>query len=221
MKKIILVFIVCLLLVGCSTTTNNKVKKHKKTTKVKEKYEDKNNMPIGIYKDENSKLNILINYSNIFVRGTDIGVFQIYPSTDSSISYNGSFANSFYEKWSSKNNNHKIGFLIEYDTKNDNKIYHTILKPSDTKAHENYLEIYLYDDYVHRNDSFYSHVEEKDYNDNTLYTSIKLTPGIQINDITSDIKLTVFTYDGKDDFDSKDGLYRGKSKYTINVSRTN
>ena len=52
--------------------------------------------------------------------------------------------------------------------------------------------------------------------DDTIYSSIKLYLHKQINEITSPITLTVFTY--KDDSDFVDGHYRGNSKYTITIN---
>ena len=222
MKKItILLLIVSIFLVGCNKNTTKKKAKSKPKVVNDIKYKDDNNMPIGIYQDNNSNLIKLNSYSNSFVRGTDIGVFQIFPSNDSNIKYNSKFGDFFYEKWVSFNKKNKIGFSIKFSTTDGNKIEYIILNPKEAMRHANYLEIYLYDDYYHRNDSWYSHVEENEYNDNTLFTSIKLTPGMRINDINSSIDLTVFTYDGNDDFDPDTELYRGNSKYTISVSRTN
>ncbi|MBQ2640094.1 MAG: hypothetical protein IJF92_05005 [Bacilli bacterium] len=217
-KKILLICLVfiSLFVVGCNKNTSKKPIKKEQVIK-KEKYVDANNMKIGIYENNNGKLNLLDSFSNIFVRGTDIAVFQLFPSNDKEIVCNNKFAEMFYERISATNN--KIGFNITYTLKDNSKTSHNILKPSDTMLHAEYLEIYLYDDYYHRNDNWYSHIEEKDYNDNTLYTSIKLTPGMKIDDITSNIKLTVFTYDSEDDFDSNTNEYRGNSKYSIEISR--
>ena len=49
--------------------------------------------------------------------------------------------------------------------------------------------------------------------ENTLLTSIKLTAGKKVNEISSDILVTAFTYDN-DDFDL-DNNYIGISKYQI------
>ena len=75
----------------------------------------------------------------------------------------------------------------------------------------------MYDDVHQADGAFYSHLEMSDVKDNTIYSSIKLT-GIETANIESPITLTVFTYDGDEDFDS-DGNYRGNSKYTITINR--
>ena len=53
--------------------------------------------------------------------------------------------------------------------------------------------------------------------DNTIFTTIKLTASTKINDITSDIELTAFTY--LDDNDFLDGNYRGNSKFTTIIKK--
>ena len=222
-NKKILYLVICILftsvfLVGCNTKTKKHITKKKPI--VKEEYKDLNNMPIGIYDNTNNKLTLLTEYSNKFVRGTDIGVFSIFPSKEKEIILNKKYAEEFYNKWSSLSKNNKIGFNIKFDLNDGTSFSYNVLNPSETMLHAEYLEIYLYDDYAHRNDSFYSHVETKDYNDNTLFTAIKLTPGRDIDKVKSPIKLTVFTYDSEDDFNFKKE-YRGHSKYSIDVKRTN
>ena len=222
-NKKILYLVICILftsvfLVGCNTKTKKHITKKKPI--VKEEYKDSNNMSIGIYDFNNNKLTLLTEYSNKFVRGTDIGVFSIFPSNDKEVSLSKKFGEEFYNKWSSLSKNNKIGFNLKYSLNDGTSYSYNFMKPDEAMLHSEYLEIYLYDDYIHRNDSFYSHVEGKDYNDNTLFSSIKLTPGRDIDKVKSPIKLTVFTYDSEDDFDSKKE-YRGNSKYSIDVKRSN
>ena len=77
-----------------------------------------------------------------------------------------------------------------------------------------YLYVYLYDDINQQDGAWYSHVEESQVNENTIFSSIKL---YQVTDnFSSPIKLTVFTYKSDDDFDTN-GNYRGNSSYTINL----
>ena len=75
--------------------------------------------------------------------------------------------------------------------------------------------MYLYDDI--NNNGYYSHLTEEDINDNTIISSIKLTAGTYYEKITSNIKLTVFTYD-EDDFDENKN-YIGNSKHTIIIKK--
>ena len=90
--------------------------------------------------------------------------------------------------------------------------------PQDTEAIYNELEIYLYDAIAHKNDSWYSHVTNSEYNKNTLLQGIKLTAGKNISNITTDIKVTAFIYTDQD-FDS-DGNYNGNLKYSVLVKKS-
>ena len=92
----------------------------------------------------------------------------------------------------------------------------TITTPDKTFIFNPYIFIYLYDDIHQPDGAWYSHVESM--TDNTLFSSIKLTAIHNLNEITSPVTLTVFTYDTEDDFD-EDGNYRGNSKYTININK--
>ncbi len=73
--------------------------------------------------------------------------------------------------------------------------------------------IWFYDDI--NNSGFYSHIEEDEYNENTVMSSIKLMSAKKSGEINSPIELTVFTYD-EDDF-SESGNYIGVSKYKISI----
>ncbi len=235
MKKILIIFIILLTISGCNinikTTSTKEEKKDikeeknqidKQKEKINEEiskitYVDLNNMPIGIYNDNNTNdtLTIQTEYSTKFQRGTDIGIFQILSSTENTIKLDKKYGQYFYDLWITNDPNHNIkqGFSIQYEVEGT-LIDQIILKSEDTKVGSGiYLETYLYDDYANRNSSFYSHVEE-DLED-TFYTAIKLTPGIEYEKITSDITLTAFTYDSEDDI--KDNKYIGNSKYTIIV----
>ena len=217
MKKC-LVLIICLLLVtGCSTKkVEKKVKKVKeKPIEVKEVYKDENNMPISFY-DNNKKITTK---KIAFKVGQDLGIFQVFPSNLDELKLSDSYGNSFYSEWIKYNQNKKIkiGYNISYSLNDGKNISHTILNPSNTMDYEGYLAVFLYDDYSNRGKSWYSHVEEKDYNDNTFLTSIKLYGNGLVKDINSNIDITVFTYDTEDDFDPKTKEYRGNSKATLTL----
>ena len=77
-----------------------------------------------------------------------------------------------------------------------------------------YLYIYLYDDVNQAPNTYYSHLEMKDFNDSTIISSIKLFLAQEGIKITSPITMTVFTYNGDEDFD-ENNRYRGNSSYTI------
>ena len=228
MKKI---GIVCLIILctGCSIFNKKEEPKPKETTQktndIEEdipkepEYVDDNNTPIGLYERNGSKLNLLSEFNTKVQIKKDIKTFQAFPSTESEINHLGKrYAEYYYEKYIEVNESrkYKTGFNLKYTLNDGTKISQNIFGPSTTQTNYDYIEVYLYDAYKHRNDSFYSHIEEKDFNDETIITSIKLTAGSKFNDIKSKITLTVFTYD-EDDFD-KNGEYRGNSKYSVVIS---
>ena len=171
-------------------------------------------MPISFYKDGKK-----ITTENVLLKvGSVLGTFQIFPSNEDKVEEGW---NNFYNEWIKYDPNHKvkIGYNISYSLNDGRKISHTILNPSNTMDYEGYLAIFLYDDYNNRNNSWYSHVEEKDYSDNTFLTSIKLYGNGAIGDINSNIVITAFTYDTDDDFDPTTKEYRGKSKNTLILTK--
>ena len=220
MKKIIIIFM-CFILCACGSKKNNVVKNTnniKKVEEVKDTYKDDNNTIVGLYLEKGRTLELVTDYSTDIVSGKDIGVYQIYFSNDNIVNLNSKFGEEYYNKFISLDNleNIKVGFNIKYSLSNGENINQTITNPSNTITN-GYILNYLYDDYKNRNSNFYSHIEESEYNDDTLFTSIKLYAN-SVDMLISNIELTVFTYDTEDDFDEF-GNYRGNSKYTVNISK--
>lgn len=223
MKKIISIFLIIILFTtGCSLKikeskdVKNSTKTIEEQEPVVEEYIDDNKMPISIYQDGNYELNRVDSYKTKFTLGKDISVFQIYPSTAKKVKYNSRFADSFYEAWNKINtdNSYKMAYHLSYTLEDGTNISHYIYSPNDTMKYKQYIKIYLYDDYAHRNDSWYSHITKEEYNENTYLTSIKLTPGKEISKVNSSVELMAFTYNGEDDFDENNN-YRGISKDTL------
>lgn len=223
MKKFLLLIIVTVLITGCMHEKDEKKEVKETTTPeetpVVEQYVDDNKMPISLYQDGNYVLTRVDSYKTKFTLGTDISVFQIYPSTDKQVKYNTRFPDAFYEAWNKidTNNSYKTGYHLAYSLEDGTKISHYIFKPQDTMKYKQYIKIYLYDDYTHRNDSWYSHVTNEEYNSNTYLTSIKLTPGKEISKVVSNVELMAFTYNGRDDFEN--GEYRGVSKDILTIEQ--
>jgi len=215
-KKIIIVLIIIVLCCGCINTKKEEKKKKKVDIEYVEHYKDLNNTPISFYSSNDSGLVKLTKINKKLVSMEDIGIFQIYPSDEETISLNGGFGNSFYNEWNkyNTNNNLKIGFNIKFSTDTED-ISYNIFNPSNCMEKWEYLLNYLYDDYANRGKSFYSHIEENEYNENTLFTSIKLQSNDRALSIKNKILLTVFTYDTDDDF--KDNEYRGNSSSTLTI----
>ena len=212
MKKIIFVILCLLLFTGCEK--ENKPKEKKKVEKeVKEEYKDLNNTPIGIYELKGNTLTRVNNITKHLNVEEDIGIFQVFPSAEEKVNLTTSFGESFYNEWN-KYKDIKQGFNIKYYL--DNKeVSYNILSPNETFKYWEYLMNYLYDDYINKGKSFYSHLEDKDYNENSLLTSIKLQSGYKCNEIKK-IELTAFTYDSEDDLIND--TYRGNSKYMITIN---
>ena len=224
MKRFLIILIIIVFVTGCMKKTIEKEEEDKpittRKTTVIEQYIDDNKMPISIYKNSNHVLNKVNEYKTKFILGKDIALFEIYPSTDEQIKYNGNrFANSFYETWNKidTDKSYKMGYHLVYTLEDGTRISHYIYSPQDTMKYKDYIEIYLYDDYAHRNDSWYSHITDEEYNDNTYLTSIKLTAGKEISKVVSDVELMAFTYNGEDDFENNE--YRGISKYVLIIEQ--
>lgn len=219
MKKLLLFLLFSILLItGCQ---KEKVKEEKtikekepKVTIKKETYQDLNTTPIGIYKLENNTLTKITTLTKHLNVEEDIDTFQIYLSNEDTITLNNNFGESFYNEWI-KYKNVKQGFNVKYTLKNEQTTSYNILTPDDTFKHWEYLMNYLYDDYVNRGKSFYSHLEMNDYNSNSLFTAIKLQAAYQCSEIKT-IELTAFTYDSEDDFLNNE--YRGNSSATLIIN---
>jgi hypothetical protein len=170
-------------------------------------------MPISFY--ENNKK--ITTKKVVFEVGRDLGIFQVFPSNEDSIDN----WNHFYDEWSKYDTNHntKIGYNVSFTTHDGKSISYNILNPTYPKEYDSYMMPFLYDDYNNRGKSWYSHVEENSYNENTFLTSIKLFANGDISNINSNINLTVFTYDTEDDFDPITKEYRGNSKATLVLTK--
>ncbi|MBR3210996.1 MAG: hypothetical protein IKF71_03550 [Bacilli bacterium] len=223
MKRIIILLIIPLLLIwGCEKKeTNQKIEEKKQTIEteeIKPDYEDKNQTPIGIYQLNGNTLNKLSTIHKTPVVEEDLGIFQIYPSQEENISLDSSFADSYFNHWQEykKDTNLKVGFNLKFHLNKGEDVSYNIFSPNDCMNRWEHLMNYLYDDYANKGKGFYSHIENNEYNENTLFTAIKIQSSYQVDEIDSKILLTVFTYDTEDDFDES-GEYRGNSSYTMTI----
>lgn len=227
MKKTILLFLISIILItGCTKT-----EQPKKTVKEKEEpkqyqeakapeYIDNNTTPISFYQLQGNKLIKLNEISKRLNVEEDIGIFQIYPSNENEIILNKSFAESFFEEWQkySQNNNIKIGFNIKFKLENEDVSYN-IFSPSNTMDRWKHLMNYIYDDYANRNKGFYSHIEESQFNESTLFTALKIQSSYQCGEIISPIQVKVFTYDTEDDFENNEYRGNSQSQFIINIEK--
>ena len=219
MKKCLVLSL--LLLTACAKTDNNNVASvndnvPETTTKaiLEEVYVDDNPIVVGLYQDGK----LVKDYKTNFRVHTDVGYFEVcFTNVDNLGSKNvkRNF-NKYYQEYQNIEN-YKIGYYVRFSTE-DKEYEKVILDPSVKHSMDPYLYIYLYDDVHQKDGAWYSHVEMDDVKDNTIYSSIKLyTPSGALK-INSPITLTVFTYNGPEDFDQH-GYYRGNSKYTIIIEK--
>ena len=216
MKKFILLILCLFFMAGCTKKENivkdNSLEKQEEDIPVEDTYKDDNPIKVGLYM--NGKL--IDEYNTTIVDGTDIASFDVYFTNESDVgsSNTKNNFNKYYQMYDDISN-YKIGFYISFDTE-EKTMEEVILDPS--KMHTlYYIYNYLYDDIHQPDGSWYSHVEEKDVTDETIYSSIKLYASGETSKITSPITLMVFTYDSDDDFDSE-GHYRGVSSHTITIN---
>ncbi|MDD3244515.1 MAG: hypothetical protein PHD32_12480 [Eubacteriales bacterium] len=174
---------------------------------------------MGLYIKEGSKRQRVTTFSSQWVKGKDIKCFDAVASGEESIS--ASRLSTVWQKYWDALDGHAdahVGFRVVFALKDGTSVTQVIRTPSDTKIHKEYIELYLYDD-VHQTPGVrYTHVEEKDVKENTVYSSIKLTAGQRSEEVES-VKLMAFTYTGDGDFDPASGEYIGNNWYEIDVVR--
>lgn len=145
---------------------------------------------------------------------TDIDCFEIFASQEELLTGR-SFASIWKDAWEQHEGyeNAKIGFIIEFSLSGGKNVRAQLLKPSDSADFFEYLEIYMYDDIHQTPGVWYTHLEDRDMDGQTIISSIKLTSGSKIDEV-GDIILTAFIYDGADNFDAN-GDYIGQVLQTI------
>ena len=186
-----------------------------------EQYIDDNPLNISLYLENSlgfERLNNEIELS--WFSKKDIISLCTFYSNDEFIKLD--FYQNIYKNYASNIeniNNYKIGWEISFDTY-DKKIYKKISFPNDTSDFYDYLEVYLYDSLNQEIGAWYSHLLDEQIKDNTLLTTIKLTCGNKCNEITSNIQVKVFSYNGNDDFDDL-GFYRGNSFSNLIIKKSN
>ena len=214
MKKIFILFFCIILLSGCSKKEKKIIKENKQPEVIEKEPEYKDENPVKISFYENNKK--LKDFSTSRKINGDINVFGVLFTDEEEVIGNNYKAlfNSYYNQYENKEK-YKIGYYVKFYV-NDKLIEKTITDPTSTFALNPYIFVYLYDDIHQPDGAWYSHVEEKDVKEDTLYTSIKLCMVTDIANVTSPITLEAFTYDSEDDFD-ENGNYRGNSKYSIDI----
>lgn len=211
MKKVVIIFFIFLLL-GCYKKEEPVIEEKQEIIIKENIYEDKNPVVLGTY---NKERKLIDEYTGPWIKKKDIVWLSIFPTKESNLSKENS--NIIWDNiWKENlNKNYKFGLEVSYELSNE-KIEFTMLKQSDNNFFK-YLEIYLYDGY-NNTSKWISHLEDKDFKENTVFTSVKVTAGELIDDLKSSIKIKIFTYDTEDDFNSN-GNYVGKSYHVILIKK--
>ena len=202
-----------LILTGCQTKEENTYKEIDIDETIKtDNYIDDNPIKVALY-ENNYKVK---SYNATLGNFKEIAVFNVYYTNidtlnSSNIKYN---YQKYYQEYENIDN-YKTGFYISYEAEG-NKVEKLILDPTSKHSMAPYVYIYLYDDVNQATGTFYSHLEPEDMKENTIISSIKLFLAHKGTSITTPITLTVFTYNGDEDF-TEDGKYRGISSYTIEI----
>ena len=220
--KLFTILLCLVFLSGCLSEKEEKLEikeETKEIEKVEEKYVDSNTILVGLYDNIGKKFIKYNSYTKTMKADVDLDTYQIVFSNEDEVKFSGNRQDFIKSLWDSIEYNFTLGIILEYDTMNEGHIKHVIYKPDNTLEYQRYFGVYLYDAIAHRNDKWYSHITKEEFNDNSYITSFKLTPGKQIDEVTSPLKISVFTYDSEDDFDEQDN-YRGNSIYSIEVTNS-
>ena len=221
LKKIILSLSIIIILTSCSLEEEKLQPKQEKVGDIKEQdyvepYVDENPIFLGLYLNENETRILLNSYDSPLTRYQDIVSLEVYYTKDESFTGNQKqLWHQYYQNYSNIDA-YKIGYHINFET-NTTTIDKVILNPSDVESFFDYIQVYLYDD-INQDSSWYSHITNEEITDTTKLTSIKLTASTKIDEVTSPITITAFTYDNEIDFDTN-GQYRGNSSYKIMITK--
>lgn len=233
MKKKIIIFIILILLVCVvfGIILNNKKIKIKDDLNINNisnnlenviknqssyEYIDKNQMKIGLYIDEGPTKRLVNKYYCDFTAENVMGIFYAIPTTEEIVNgkdFKGIF-DTYYNKYESSEK-YKIGYNIKFEMSDGRVIDETILNPDDAYFMFPKVQCYLYDDINLIPGRPYYHITQDIMTEDRICSSIKLVGDKESKNIISPIELTVFTYDGEDDFTPITRKYRGNNKYTI------
>ncbi len=187
---------------------------------VEEVYVDNNPIQIGLYVKSNSGKKLVTEYTSVWDAEVIMGLFYAIPTNESVVSGK-SFEYMWKEYWNKYSNieNYRIGYNIKFTLNTGEIIDRLILNPDHAYTMYPKLQFYLYDDVNLIPGRAYYHVTGPEMTEKTQCTSVKLVGDKETKNIISPIELTVFTYDGTEDFDPLTEKYRGNSYYAILINR--
>ncbi len=179
-----------------------------------------NTIPIGIYTIQNGRKVLTREFYCDWSRDSIFALFYAIASNEEELP-NTNFENQFKEYWEKNEmaSSYKIGYNIKYTLDTGEVIDKRILCPDDTESLFANLQFYLYDDVTYMPGRRYYHMRQYEVTDATIYTSVKIVGYKETKGVNGPIELTVFTYDGDEDFDKETGKYLGNSKFTTKIYR--
>lgn len=227
MKKIIVLCILCLFISGgCKDKKieDNPLDDINEDENIEDKvpdYVDDNPIKLSLYEYNGSNaFNKKSEYYSPMSAYKEIGLFSVIY-TDEDVVNGYSIKNLWNEYSNNYENvsNYKLGYEISFTLKDGREFQETILKPLDVFHYSfwEYVYVWVYDD-INQTADWYSHLEEDEYNEKTIMSSIKLMSTELTGDLATPINLTAFTYKDENDFD-ENGKYRGNSKFTLLINK--
>ena len=183
-------------------------------------YVDDNPIKIGLYINSNKGKKLITEYTSSWIAEEIMGMFYAIP-TNESIAAGANFKTTWDKYWNEYTNieNYRIGYNIKFTLNTGEVVDQIILNPDHAFLMFPKVQFYLYDDVNLIPGKRYYHVTQGEMNDKTQCTSVKIVGDKQTKNIISPIELTVFTFDGQEDFDPTTGKYRGNSHYSILINR--
>ena len=179
-----------------------------------------NAFPAGLYNmvssGEVEAYELVSSFRDDLSGGRDLCVLGGFPSTEATLS-----GKDMGEIWdfcaaaASLPDGVRPGYLLEFDTP-EGICEKLILRPADiTDAYWDYIETYIYDDIHQTPGAWYSHLLDDEFTDETIVTSVKITAGEKIGDV-SNLKLTIFMYEASDR-DNIDKEYARANGYAAEI----
>lgn len=178
-----------------------------------------NTIPIGFYTIQNGKLVLTSEWKCNWSRDSIFGLFYTLASNEEVISFS-NYKTTFNDYWSKYNTDgYKIGYNIKFSLDTGEVINQRILEPQDTIDLFKHIQFYLYDDVTYMPGRIYYHMRQEEITEDTMLTSVKLVGYKETKGVNGPIELTVFTYNGEEDFDNETKEYLGNSKFTMKIYR--
>lgn len=157
-------------------------------------------------------------FTGPWTAGKDILSLEVFAGAEEDISGD-TFSEVWTEYWNKYGSadGYRLGYRLEFGLQSGERIERTILEPDDIYGFLEYIEVYIYDDVNVPPHTWYSHLLQEQVNADTRVTSIKLTCGQRIGEV-SDISVSAFVYSDERDFDAE-GRYTGNVQAVCQVYR--